>query len=69
MSMEINGAGFGLRKDGMDAIGMEYTGWAKTRFSPYKPVYLPFAPMRPGWGQIEIRITTEKLTEHVHDTW
>jgi hypothetical protein len=34
-------------------------------------VYLPFAPMRPGWGQgeqIEIRITREKLPKVVHAT-
>jgi hypothetical protein len=29
MSMEVNGARFGLRKNGMDAMGMEHTGWAK----------------------------------------
>jgi hypothetical protein len=27
--MEVNSARFGLRKNGMDAIGMEHTGWAK----------------------------------------
>jgi hypothetical protein len=29
MNMEVNGARFGLRKNGMDAISMEHTGWAK----------------------------------------
>jgi hypothetical protein len=29
MDPEVNSAGFGLRKNGMDAIGVEHTGWAK----------------------------------------
>jgi hypothetical protein len=29
MNMEVNGAKFGVRKNGMDSIGMEHTGWAK----------------------------------------
>ncbi|KAJ6618948.1 hypothetical protein B0H10DRAFT_1947161 [Mycena sp. CBHHK59/15] len=29
MHMEVNGAGSGLLKNGMDAIGVEHTGWAK----------------------------------------
>ncbi|KAJ6544891.1 hypothetical protein B0H10DRAFT_1970055 [Mycena sp. CBHHK59/15] len=31
MHMEVNGAGSGLLKNGMDAIGVEHTGWAKSR--------------------------------------